>query len=89
VQVNLTVNIWQEGTQFVAHALPLDVMSSGDTPEAARRAVDEAVECFLKTAADHGTLEQVLEECGYERRDGAWESPNWIGVERHALNVAV
>ena len=65
--IDLTINIWQEGQQFVAHALPLDVMSSGPTPEAARQAVDEAVRCFLKAAADHGTLEQILEECGFER----------------------
>ena len=87
--IDLTINIWEEGNQFVAHALPLDVMSSGSTPEAARQAVDEAIRCFLKTAADHGTLEQVLEECGFERRNGAWISPNWVGVERHAVAVAV
>ena len=62
--IDLTINIWEEGNQFVAHALPLDVMSSGSTPEAARHAVDEAIRCFLISAADHGTLEQVLEECG-------------------------
>ena len=61
--IDLTINVWEEGNQFVAHALPLDVMSSGPTPEAARKAVDEAIRCFLKTAADYDTLEQVLEEC--------------------------
>jgi len=85
--LDLTVNIWQEGNQYIAHALPLDVMSSGPTPEAARRAVDEAVQCFLRTAADMGTVDQVLEECGFERRNGAWVSPNWISVERHAIAV--
>jgi hypothetical protein len=83
------VHIWREGAQYVAHALPLDVMSSGPTPQAAREAVDEAVRCFLTTAADAGTLDQVLEECGYERRDGAWVAPDWVGVERLALTVAV
>ncbi len=87
--LDLTVNIWQEGKQFVAHALPLDVMSSGATAEAARQAVDEAVGCFIKTAADMGTLEQVLQDCGFELRDGTWVSPNWVGVERHAVAVVV
>jgi hypothetical protein len=85
--LELTIHIWQEGKQFVAHALPLDVMSSGPTPEAARRAVDEAVRCLLRTAAQMGTLDQVLEECGFERCNGSWVSPNWIGIERHAVAV--
>jgi len=57
-----TVHIWKEGSQYVAHAMPLDVMSSGSTPESARLALDEAVCAFLLTAADAGTLEQVLED---------------------------
>lgn len=85
--IDLTVNIWKEGPQFVAHALPLDVISSGPTPQAARDAVDEAVACFVKTAADQGTLETILQECGYTLRDGAWIGPDWIGAERHAVAV--
>ncbi len=27
-----TVQIWKEGNQFVAHAMPLDVISPGSTP---------------------------------------------------------
>lgn len=50
--IEYTVQIWKEGEQFVAHAMPLDVMSSGRTPEEARKALDEAVHLFLVTAAD-------------------------------------
>ena len=85
--IDFTINVWQEGSQCIAHALPLDIMSSGPTPEGARAAVDEAVRCFLKTAADIGTLDQVLEECGFELGNGEWKSPNWIGVQRHAVAV--
>ena len=62
--IEFTVQIWKEGNQFVAHAMPLDVMSSGKTPEEARRALDEAVHLFLVTASDMGTLEEVLEDAG-------------------------
>jgi len=64
--IEYTVQIWQEGNQFVAHAMPLDVMSSGKTPEEARKALDEAVHLFLVTAADMGTLDEVLQESRYE-----------------------
>jgi predicted RNase H-like HicB family nuclease len=50
--IEYTVQIWKEGNQFVAHAMPLDVMSSGSTPEEARKAFAEAVHLFLMTAAD-------------------------------------
>jgi predicted RNase H-like HicB family nuclease len=54
--IEYTVQIWKEGNQFVAHAMPLDVMSSGKTPDEARKALDEAVHLFLVTAADMGNL---------------------------------
>ena len=55
--------------QFVAHAMPLDVMSAGVSPEAAREALDEAVRLFLLTAQDHGTLPEVLAEGGADGRE--------------------
>lgn len=64
MQIDYTVQIWQEGNQYVAHALPLDVMSSGTTVEEARRALDEAVYLFLTTVAEMDTLDTVLEEAG-------------------------
>jgi predicted RNase H-like HicB family nuclease len=65
MRIDYTVQIWREGKQYVAHAMPLDVASSGKTPEAARQAVDEAVRVFLATATEHGTLEEVREDAGY------------------------
>jgi len=65
MNLDLTLYLSKEGPQYVAHAMPLDVVSSGPTPEAAREAVYEAVRAFLLTAADAGTLDEVLEDCGY------------------------
>ena len=53
--IEYTVQIWKEGNQFVAHARPLDVMSSGGTREEARKALAEAVHLFLMTSTDWGT----------------------------------
>jgi len=83
--IEYTVHIWKEGNQFVAHAMPLDVMSSGGTPEQARRALDEAVHLFLVTAADMGTVKEVLEEAGYELKEGKWVSPSWVATEKHSV----
>jgi predicted RNase H-like HicB family nuclease len=89
MNIEYTVHIWKEGDQFVAHAMPLDVMSSGQTPEHARKALDEAVHLFLVTAADIGALEEVLQEAGYESQEGKWVGPSWVATERHSMAVGV
>ena len=89
LNIEFTANIWQEGDQFVAHAMPLDVTSAGRTPDEARQALDEAVHLFLVTAAQVGTLEEVLDEAGYEYQRDQWVSPTWISIERHSAFVGV
>jgi len=81
MEIEYTVQIWQEGRQFVAHAMPLDVMSSGPTPEQARKALGEAVHLFLVTARDAGTCEEILLEAGYVFTDGKWVRPPFVAVE--------
>ncbi|MCI0538536.1 MAG: type II toxin-antitoxin system HicB family antitoxin [Verrucomicrobiales bacterium] len=85
MKLEYTVQIWREDGQYVAHAMPVDVASSGQTPEAARKAVDEAVKLFLSTAAEHGTLREVLEDAGYRRVRGEWRGPAWSGVEQRSV----
>ena len=89
VKVDYTVQVWKEGNHFIAHAMPLDVASSGATPEASRKAVDEAVRLFLSTAAEHGTLKEVLEDAGYRRVSREWRSPAWLGVEQRTCLAPV
>jgi hypothetical protein len=84
MDIDYVVQVWREGAQYIAHAMPVDVASCGGSPQTARSAVDEAVRLFLKTAEEHGTLGEVLEDAGY-RFDGVrWQSPDWIGVEKHS-----
>lgn len=80
LNLDYTVYIWQERDQFIAHALPVDVMSSGRDLDEARQALDEAVRLFLHTAAEMGTLEEILQECGYEKGPDAWISPAWVAM---------
>lgn len=87
MQVDYTVQIWREGSQYVAHAMPLDVMSAGNTPQAAREALVEAVELLLATAAEASMLNEVLEESGYRFADGQWISPSWVSVERQSTAI--
>ena len=84
MRIDYTVQIWKEGDQFVAHALPIDVVSSGHTPDEARSALAAAVRLFLSTARLMGTLEDVLEESSYRLQDGVWQAPEWVALERQS-----
>jgi predicted RNase H-like HicB family nuclease len=84
MRIDYTVQIWKEGSQFVAHAMPIDVVSSGATPDLAREALDEAVHLFLSTAQAQGTLHDVLAESSYELHEGVWHAPEWVALERHS-----
>jgi predicted RNase H-like HicB family nuclease len=85
--IETTTRLWREGKQYIAHALPLDVASAGDSPDAARKALQEAVELFVSTAREQGTLEEVLEECGYTSVDGKWVAPAIVVQEREEIMV--
>ena len=89
MKLGYTVQLWREDDQYIAHAMPLDVASSGPTPAKARAALKEAVNLFLKTAQEAGTLEQLLEETGYRRGVRGWLSPKWLKTEKGAALVAV
>ncbi len=56
LNIEFTIHVWQEGNRFIAHAMPLDVMSSGNTPDGAKKALDEAVHLFIQTASEWGLL---------------------------------
>jgi len=78
LRIEHTVQIWQEGDAYVARAVPLDVMSCGESPEEAQAHLQEAVDVFLRTASAHGTLVEVLEECGYVRQGSEWRAPRLL-----------
>jgi hypothetical protein len=89
MNIDYTVQIWQEGDQFIAHTMPLDIISSGKTPQDSRDALEQAVELFFATASELGTLSDILAEAGYDYQEGAWVSPTWIAIERHSTMANV
>ncbi len=81
VHIEHTVEVWKEGDIYVSRAVPLDVMSCGPTAGEARKNLADAVDLFLKTASAHGTLAEVLEECGYFREGDEWRAPKLLFSE--------
>jgi predicted RNase H-like HicB family nuclease len=81
-------HIFREGETYVAYVPALDVSSCGATDEEARRNIRDAVRGFLATSADLGTLEEILEEAGYRREGDRWIPPEFVSLDRLAMNVA-
>ena len=48
---------------YTAHCLSLDVWSQGDTKREAEKNIKEAVDLFLVSCFERGTLSNVLKEC--------------------------
>ena len=87
MRIEFTANIFREGDQFVAHAPELDVSSCGDTREEARGNLDEAVRLFVEDAVASGTLESILEECGYTRSNDSWQAPPLLAAEPGVVDL--
>jgi predicted RNase H-like HicB family nuclease len=56
---------WSEEGKYAARANPLNVLTCGDTKKEAEEALLEAVELFLETAEEMGTLQDILADAGY------------------------
>ena len=87
LRIEHTVQVWKEGDTYVARAMPLDVMSCWDSADEARTNLTAAVDLFLKTASEHGTLADVLEEAGYVREGGDWRAPKLLLSETVTQSV--
>ena len=64
--IQIEQKVWHdpETGLYVSHCYPLDVCSQGDTEEEATNNLNEAVQIFLSTCYEMGTLNEVLKECG-------------------------
>lgn len=73
--------IFKEGESFISYCPELDISSCGNSIEQAKDMLREAVRLFLEEAEKMGTLEDILEECGYHKEDGNWVPPKLVATE--------
>ena len=67
--IQIKKRVWHdpETGSYVSHCDPVDVCSQGDTEEEAIANLNEALQIFLSTCREMGTLNDVLRECGLVR----------------------
>jgi predicted RNase H-like HicB family nuclease len=82
-----TVHTFKEGSTFVAYVPELDISSCGATNDEARKNIRDAVQGFLETSADMGSLGRILEEAGYRRQGDSWVAPEFVALDRETASV--
>ncbi len=70
------------GDMFVAECSPLDVFSQGPTKEKALDNLVEALQLFVETCFEMGTLGEVFKECGFHPGDAEQDvdESNWLHI---------
>jgi len=80
-------HIFKEGNTYVAYVPALDVSSCGATDEEACRNTRDAVRGFLAASADMGTLNEILQEAGYEPEGEGWRGLEFISIARLTTSI--
>lgn len=93
VLFSLTVDaeIWEEDDVFVSHCPALDVYSQGDTEKDARTNLVEALQLFVESCYERGTLDAVMKERGFTvDQEAAAPDGDAITAElKHPITVPV
>ena len=71
-QIVFRAEFFREGDLYVGLAPELNVSSFGETLDEAKRSLKEAVEAFLEECEAIDTLEEVIEEAGFEKTGNQW-----------------
>jgi len=80
-QIVFRAEFFREGTLYVGLAPEFNVSSFGETLDEAKRSLKEAVEGFLEECEAMDTLEEVIEEAGFEKRGDQWLPRQPIAAE--------
>ncbi len=70
ISVRLRCFVRPEGDFWVSGCPSLDVFSQADTADEAKSALREAVELWVESCLERGTLEQALREVGWHLSSG-------------------
>ncbi len=69
LEFRLPVKIEREGHWYISICPVLDVISQGKTRDEALTNLKQALQLFIESCIERGTLEQVLRESGFHRRE--------------------
>lgn len=84
----LTALFFREGKNTIIASCPaLDISTCGSTLEEARSNFAEMVDLFFEEAANMGTLEKILADCGWRKVKGRMQQPTLISTEIEDVKI--
>jgi predicted RNase H-like HicB family nuclease len=86
-QLNIKVEVFKEDDLYVALCPSLNVSSFGESIDEAKKSLVEAVKIFIEECSEMGTLDEVLEESGFTRKDQDWLPRQAVSEEHLALVI--
>lgn len=89
LDLQLPISIFREGKQFIAYTLVLDLSTSGKNYEEAKKRFKEAVSIFFEELVKKGTLDEVLENLGWQKIKKRWSPPSLISQESQMFQLPV
>jgi predicted RNase H-like HicB family nuclease len=72
MKIELNIDYFKEDDAIVALCPELQVSSFGDTIEEAEKSIKEALELFFEGCETLGTVNEVLEESGFQKIGEQW-----------------
>ncbi len=92
LEMRLPFLIVKKEKWYVSSCPILDVFSQGATEQDAKKNLIEALTLFLTSCFEHGTLEAVLKQCGFQRAIGGpfippkSEYKDYVDIPLHLLS---
>jgi len=89
MELNITIEVWQKKSWFVAKCPELDFISQGKTRDEAKENLLEVIQIQFEEMTEMGTLDDYLAECGYERKNEVFiPKTEMVGLEKHSVQIA-
>lgn len=88
LKIQLPVSILKEGKAYIAYSPALDLSTAGATFDEAVKHFDEAVQIFFEEIDEMGTLDEVMEELGWEKQKNQWNPPVVVSHEMRPVTFS-
>jgi hypothetical protein len=83
VAVELPLLLLKEKRSFIAYTPALDLSASGSTAEKAKKNFGVVVNLFFQELMQAGTLDDVLRDMGWSKREQQWQPPVEVARVAH------
>lgn len=80
VKVPIVIEEADDIEGYYAECPPLEIISQGGNKREAEKNIKDAVEAFLFSCFERGTLNDVLKECGFKPVQGTYKSTAFKGT---------